>query len=533
MRVVTDPPRRAIAAVGVAVLVGSMLVGSSLASAAPTNIGPSTVTAPYVLPVAPGVETTSIFTVSDAAAADDGYEMTGIPDGLGAFRQGSTLFVHMNHELGQTQGTVRRHGQAGAFVSRLLIDATTLRVKKGADWINPGVHYWDYPAGAFAAAPEGFGTSDLPAFARFCSGDLTTEGQFFSTSAGAGYKGAIYFANEEVGPDGRAFAVLKSGDAWQLPRLGLFAWENTLAAFNTSATTVVMGNEDQSRASGTTIDLSQLWVYVGTKERSGSPIEKAGLHNGTNFVVRVGDGPRDDATVRALIAGDPDGEVRFDLTEVDWNRSGADQNTEALAEGLSLNRIEDGEFDPFNKNVYYFLTTEGSPADPPETPARDGGGLWRLTFDDVENPLLGGTLELLLDGTEAIPDLYPNDGIAESKLNKPDNMTIDTHGNILIQEDPGGNAHIARIVGYRISDGALGVVARFDPALFSGATPMTIDEESSGIIDTEALLGPGTFLFDAQVHTSVGLDNIVTQVEHGQLLKLFVPEWDAVYGPVT
>ena len=52
-------------------------------------------------------------------------------------------------------------------------------------------------------------------------------------------------------------------------------------------------------------------------------------------------------------------------------------------------------------------------------------------------------------------------------MHKPDNMTIDTHGNLLIQEDPGNVNHLARIVAYRISDGALGVVARFDAALFA------------------------------------------------------------------
>jgi secreted PhoX family phosphatase len=60
---------------------------------------------------------------------------------------------------------------------------------------------------------------------------------------------------------------------------------------------------------------------------------------------------------------------------------------------------------------------------------RDGGGLWRLRFANIENPSLGGTLQLLLDGTEEI-------AAGEPKLNKPDNMAIDTHGNLLIQEDP-------------------------------------------------------------------------------------------------
>src|SRR6187431_2665761 len=89
-------------------------------------------------------------------------------------------------------------------------------------------------------------------------------------------------------------------------------------------------------------------------------------------------------------------------------------------------------------------------------------------------------------------------------------MTNDTHGNIVIQEDPGNVNHLARIVAYRISDGALGVVAKFDETLFgTGATAdsnkLTIDEESSGIIDTEDFLGAGTFIFDAQVHTAKGL----------------------------
>ena len=52
--------------------------------------------------------------------------------------------------------------------------------------------------------------------------------------------------------------------------------------------------------------------------------------------------------------------------------------------------------------------------------------------------------------------------------------------------------------------------------------------ESSGIIDVAQLMGPGTFLFDAQVHTSAGLSDVTRQVEHGQLLKMTV-DWDSVF----
>jgi hypothetical protein len=142
-------------------------------------------------------------------------------------------------------------------------------------------------------------------------------------------------------------------------------------------------------------------------------------------------------------------------------------------------------------------------------------------------------LTLLLDGSESF-------GGTEPKLNSPDNVAIDRHGNILLQEDPGNRNHVSRIVAYRIKDGALGVVARFDPALFGpGATEdptrLTIDEESSGIVDTERILGKGTFVFDAQVHTAKGLPvgtgpgTVAEFVERGQILVLKVNEWDEVY----
>ena len=78
------------------------------------------------------------------------------------------------------------------------------------------------------------------------------------------------------------------------------------------------------------------------------------------------------------------------------------------------------------------------------------------------------------------------------------------------------------------------------PTLFStGATGdpnrLTIDEESSGIIDTEEFLGEGTFVFDAQVHTpknlpaGTGPGTVQEYVENGQLLTLEVDDWSTIY----
>jgi hypothetical protein len=450
------------------------------------------------------VRTASLLTVGDKPA-DNGYRMVGIPDGLGAYRDGRDLVVLENQELRETAGVVRRHGQPGAFVSRFVIDPRTGRVTSGSDLIDPGVQYWDYPAGSYAAAPvppAGAVGGHTAAFSRFCSGALTTPGQL--STGRTGYDGQLYFANEESGDEGRVFGVTLDGQAYQLPRLGLFSWENTLAAQNRSRTTLVMGNEDGGNG--------QLRAYVGRKQKSGSPVDRAGLTNGALNVITVPGVPN--ATSSAAYGK---GTTRpFELSEIDWNQSGTKQNADAAAVGTTLNRIEDGHFDPNNPNDYYFLTTEGGDKTPdPTDPAnsvRDGGGLWRLSFKNIEKPELGGTLTLLLDGTEA------------PYLNKPDNMTIDRDGHLLIQEDPGGNAHLARIVSYRIDDGSLVELAQFDRALFSSGEPgfITQDEESSGIID----LGHGRFLFDAQVHAPTGDPETV---EKGQLLGMTV-DWDDVYG---
>ncbi len=47
--------------------------------------GPSSSQGPYLIPVAPNVQMTSILTANDSI---NGYKMSGIPDGLGAFDMG-------------------------------------------------------------------------------------------------------------------------------------------------------------------------------------------------------------------------------------------------------------------------------------------------------------------------------------------------------------------------------------------------------------------------------------------------------------
>jgi secreted PhoX family phosphatase len=253
--------------------------------------------------------------------------------------------------------------------------------------------------------------------------------------------------------------------------------ENAPVANTGDDTTVLMGNPDATPGF--------LRLYKGAKTSTGSPVDRAGLSNGDVHVLVANAGPDDGVFRTANAKGKP---VAVSFTKVDWNKTGAAQDADAKTAGaLAFTRIEDGAWDPKNVNDYYFVTTENR--DKTKTPQ---GALWRLRFKDVSKPELGGTLTVLLDGTE---DIVPKTEGVQS-WQKPDNLDIDTHGNMVIQEDPGAKNFITR------------------------------DEESSGVIDAEALLGKGLFLLDAQVHatTDVSMD----AVEKGQMLTMKV-DWTKVF----
>jgi hypothetical protein len=114
---------------------------------------------------------------------------------------------------------------------------------------------------------------------RLCSADLPLESAFYNERTHRGYRGRIFMDGEEVGNEGRGFAHLMNGTSFQLPRLGRFSWENSVANPSTGDKTVVVGTDDSTPG--------QVYVYIGTKTNSGSPIDKAGLNNGNLYGVKV------------------------------------------------------------------------------------------------------------------------------------------------------------------------------------------------------------------------------------------------------
>ena len=497
----------------------------------------------YMEGVASSVKLTPVVSAGDIVGT---YLVPGIPDGLGVVKSGNKLRIITNHEWSGTNAIAAGRNSAsgltqGSFISEMHYDLTTKSVTKAKDFITDVVWY-NYASAKFgnkpgaptdAAVLDEYKTPNHSLLLnRFCSATLAPEGSFFDKNSGFGYQGAVFLTGEEGGDESRGFAGNQDGEFVQVPGFGLAAWETFVNAPTTSNATVVMGNED-----GAATD-SQLFMYAGTKTKTGEWYEKAGLTNGKLYVM-ASDVLNDNAFRAKYAKGVP---APASFKEIDYKQNGKLQNDKARELGMTLARVEDGHFDPKKPNDYYFVTTESN-KDPkatapnPATPTvtRDGGALWRLRFVDVNNPNKGASLTMLLDGSEA------------PYLSKPDNIVVDDAGNVLIQEDPGNNAQIARVVSYRISDGKLATIAKFKDTYFNSAnttTFITQDEESSGIVDVTSYLRTGKsdkakyYMMVAQIHATPAKSrpdlnpapaDIANAIEGGQWYVMKINDWSSIY----
>jgi len=456
------------------------------------STGISSSQSPYILPVAPGVKLTSILTANDSAGS---YKMAGTPDGLGAFDNGDGTFtLLMDHEFVSTAGIPRAHGSKGSFVSKWIINKANLTVISGSDLIQK-IYLWDTVSNSFR--------QDTTSFSRFCSADLPPVSAFYNSTTGLGTQERIFMNGEENSFEGRAFGHIvtgaNSGTSYQLPYLGRFAWENSVASPTAGDKTVVAGMDDGPGG--------QVYFYVGAKINSGTEIEKAGLNNGKLFGISVAGMAKEDTL------GVPAPGTRFTLADLGYvqSKTGGALDSASVAAGVTtFLRPEDGAWDPSNLRDFYFNTTDAF-----TLPSR----LWRLRFDDPANPEAGGTIEAVLDGTEGQKML--------------DNMAIDKYGHILLLEDVGNNPHLGKVWQYTIATDTLVEIAQHDSSRFlmGGADFLTEDEESSGIIDAENILGPGMFLLVNQSHYKDSVNPGI--VEGGQLLSLYNPDSYGSALPLT
>ncbi len=455
--------------------------------------GPSSSASAYVLPVAPGVITKSILTVGDSVnLKPDGvnpYRMVGIPDGTGAYDNGDGTFSFLvNHELGTASGIARAHGTAGSFVSKWTVNKSTLAVTNGSDLIQTvaGV--------SGGAAPLG----------RLCSADLPAQSAF--QFGGLGTSERIFMNGEEVGTEGRAFGtIVSTGETHYLPALGKFSWENSLANPLAQQKTVVVGTDDSTPG--------QVYVYVGDKTSTGvTAIDRAGLNNGKLYGIKT------NVKLETTISGAASGSFTLaEVTDVVSQPGTVLQSTSNTRDVTEFARPEDGAWNPAKPNEFYFVTT-GADTDGAGPSGTVPNRLYRATFTDISQPELGGTIDAVLTGTSS-----SSNGALPFAM---DNMTVvngkDGKTRVLIQEDPGGSARLARIWQYTVETGDLLEVATHDSSRFitGAANFITLDEESSGIIPAWDLLGDGWYLLSDQIHAGLGGE----LVEQGQLSAIYIPQ---------
>jgi secreted PhoX family phosphatase len=485
-------------------------LGAPLANAShdTETAGTTSSQSPYIVPVADGVTTRAILTTGDSVG---GYRFAGIPDGLAAFENDDedgfgddTFTVLVNHEIGTDRvtgaplGVVRAHGAAGAFVTKLTIDEETLKVVKAEDLIQ---RVYDWKDGAWATTTT--------AFNRFCSGDLAPVTAFYDKASRTGTKERIYLNGEESGNEGRAVAHVATGkdagSSYILPWLGRFSWENAVAKPGYGQKTVVVGTDDTTPG--------QIYVYVGTKQKTGNAVERAGLTNGTVYGIKV-DGVGNGASSEISTAVLPVNGATSPFTLVALGDvsalTGAQLQAASNAAGLTeFARPEDSSWDPSNaQNLYAAMTNAFNRST----------RLWRFTFTDASNVLAGGTATIALQGPAFDPAKSNADQAGPRML---DNITVNGAGEVLGQEDVGGNDYLGGV--YRI-DPVAGIatrIAQHDPARFVTGAPgfLTIDEESSGIIPVP-FLGKGAYLLDSQAHYATDAET----VEGGQLLLLRIKD---------
>ena len=504
----------------------------ALAAAVATAVAAAgTSVKPYVVAVGDEYDVEALFSVDDRVPESSNsslrYRMVGIPDGLGAHPNGDgTSTLYMNHELGfgvtssplvDTNGVPVGPAYRGALVSKWTLDAqgNPIKGERAYDWV--------YDENTFLGpAPDTSNVAQMPRqFGRFCSGDLVGPPHGFSDW--------IYFANEEVGPadsfdglGGLAVAIIDN-NLYTLPKLGRFAWENTVVQTTPGNRTVIMGMEDGPAALGRSVPNSQVYMYVGKKDpRNGaSVLRRNGLDNGELYVLVPADA--ENASEAEFTGG---------AIEVEWRlipNAGelSDPQLEAASDAagaFTFARPEDGAFNKRDRGEYFFVTTGDA-----TVPSNKLGRLYSLRLNPG-NPTQGGTLTVVYNADEIVA---AGGDVALS----PDNVGSSSDYLMINEDGTGASRQVMASRGrdgsvwrFDVTSGRVGIdassatrVAELDPPGRNGSPPDgSVGPgvwETSGIIDASALFGADWWLSDVQAHPPTPAPAPGT-VEDGQLFLL-------------
>lgn len=463
-------------------LATAFLVGAVVAAAAPAALG---ATAPgggfdtsrpaQLVATEPGVVIDPILSTGDVVGD---YQMTGIPDGLGAYKNGTRkLEIVMNHELDGIAPPV----SVGSRISKVTIDRATRKVL-AASYLFTG----------------------LEGFVRFCSATLAT------------FNGRpLYFTGEEDTPDrGRNGSSIvldpETGEWDEMRHLGLILHENNVPVKRLSKAFILTTDDDFREPS----DGFHAYLYAYIADTWDEALSGDG---GALHVWQALGGPdsSNDIAKGQTIPG------RFvELTDAE-TATAATLEAASLAKGFRFSRLEDAATARQHPGRVYFVDTGKLRSETVK------GRLYRLDIDPSDPTQ--ASLKLLLDGDTG-DDLVNPDNIDTS----PQSVVIQEDRNSEHRGGPGrpvpgrpDDLGYGRILVYDIKSGSVRAVA-------IPATPVPAqrpgDWESSGVINAQTLLGEDWWLVDVQAHGRTapqpGLDlqpTLVPNGEDGQLLAIKIP----------
>jgi hypothetical protein len=497
---------RAVPAVAaMAGLVAVFLASAALAQHGATAV--KTTKQPFLVGTAPGVVVDPILSTGDVVpnGQTPAYQMSGIPDGLGAYANKShghgaaksrgklprTLTVVMNHELGRS--FPNNPMGVDARISRLRIDRATRSVHE-AKYLFTG----------------------LEGYERFCSATLRIVGDkplYFTGEE------AIPMANQPPGPahDGSSIVMNpETGAFTDTAHFGHLQHENVVPI--RLSKWVFLTTEDDFRAPPQFPPTpSYLYAYIAPSFKRAIAGTQGSLY------VWKADNRAETGAATATKGESIPGHF-VPVTQGD-NANDNTLKAAAAAKGaFQFDRLEDAtNLNLHSSRVYIADTGKGT---------RLRGRVYQ--FDISRSDPTRATLKMILNG-----DAPDNDDIYN-----PDNMDMSDRV-LMIQEDreapfrgaaTGGGYN--RVMEYRFSDGQLRAVARVNTP--PGTPPGSNTEnctgclpgtwESSGIINAGHVFGRGWWLLDVQGHNSTApqpgpsLAPNSSTGENGQLLAMLVPD---------
>jgi hypothetical protein len=384
--------RRLTALATVAGTLALMVAGSATPANDP---GFKTAKPPYLVPLGSGAAVDPIISAGDIVG---GYQMTGIPDGLGAFKDGdNTLQVMMNHELGRSFPAVPPG--VDARISKLTLNRKTHGVID-ASYLFTGQEF----------------------FERFCSATLET------------IRGTPYYLTGEeaipAGHDGSSIVMnAETGDWTETPQFGHFEHENVVPVTGFQKFMLV-STEDNFRVGVP----SYLYAYIADSFEdavSGDPA------HGSLYVWRALD-PADTAFGMAKGDSIPGEFVPISQAE---NTDDVALKAAATAGGaFRFARLEDSAI-AFQRSGRLYFSDTGKAGE-----ATENGRIYRLDIDPSDPT--HASVRLVLDSSV--------DGLAN-----PDNLGTSPKS-LMIQEDRENpnRTQYGRILRYDVNDGSLTPVAR-------------------------------------------------------------------------